>query len=585
MSSGQKNVNINTLERAVTTDINDMQTFIASDRNQTFRREFQHPSFGQMTIESGGSSVDTDLSVLPSGDNGTVHNCIGGLMVRPDNSGYLLVDAGSAAFYVPAFTGATAFDSPYIVVDSIGVTLATDLLFTPNAGAGPRCDWIECRPVLATTQQSRDIFDATTQTFTSNLVDKITVAELEFRVRTGVADEGFAALDQEWMPLACVVVQVGATGFNNCDVYDVRPLIEGRTNAYATDYVAVDDPGSPHEGFHLLECSVAPGNSKDHASGWALGEFRGNSVGGQVWKNTPSQLGNFGSEDDSDFECNDTDNQIVFASQAPVDTTGHLNVIVALYPRGLRRWVRYSQNSISPVPGQVAQNPISGRLPRGFNGILSFGRQSTSSQRGTVLFSGDVGTLPPGFGTGPHDTNMGWIVGWARGISGDYFVSTHAGKRVMMGSLALALNPFQLTIGTLPASAVPLTGSISLSGLCPDMAVSKSTAPMQAAVVHLTTNITVTMTGQGVIEAKGPYVKPPGGFNWATGGAHDQLYNPTVAGTQAFTTNASVAAPSAALANAGGKASISIQVDLTATLDTFDTVLNSSCTIVGWDRY
>lgn len=576
---------MNLLERAVSTDINDVQDDIASDRNQLLRRSFQDPSTGHMPMYSGGGSLRSDLSALPAGSDGTVHDCIGGLLVRPDNAGYLLVDSGSAAFYVPAFSGATASDSPYVVVDSAGVSSITELTFTANAGAGPRCDFVECRPILNTVQQSRDIFDPNTQTFSASLVDKSTQAGLEFRIRLGTADLGMPVLDQEWMPIACVVVQIGASGFDACDVYDVRPLVSERSDLYMTSYLPADGPKATYEGFHLLECSISPDNTSE-MKGWCIGEFAGNKVGGFAWKNTPSTLANFGTEDDVSFDCDDSDNQLTSVSNLPSNATGQLNVVMALYPRGLRRWVRYSQNSISPVAGDTAQNPISGRLPRGFNGILVLGQQSTSNQRGAVLIGADSGALPATFGTGPHDANVGWIVNWAKGQNGTtYYVATASGKTVMLGFVALAPHTFQYAAGGLPAGSVAFTSSITASGTCFDMVALPNRVPQQAASFHLHTSISANIDSGCTVSMKGPYSDGNGMFTFFRGDGYAYRYFPSVA-SALISNMVTLPTYSAATPDAGGQQSVPVEATYTADSGAQFTVINNaSGAIVGWDRY
>lgn len=586
MSSGQKNVVINTLERALSTDINDIQAFIARDRNQTFRRTYQHADPGQYPIYRAGSPIDTDLSVLPAGaTEGTVHDCVGGLMVRPDVANDLLIDPGTAAFFVPAFTGATPDDSPYIVVDSDGVQSAGVLTFTPNAGGGPRIDWIECRPVLVTTQQNRDVFDPVTQTFSSQAVNKETVAELEFRIRLGAPDGDFPDIDQEWMPLACCVVQVGAVGFTQCEFYDVRPLLRERTEWGWTDFVDTTASGSVRGAARLIERSITPNNTSE-TQGWCVAEYRGYRSGGMLWKNQPSTLANFGTEDDVVFDCDDTDNHVQGAGNQPLNTDGQVNYIMAFFPKGLGRFVRYSQNSVGPQVGVTAQNPVSGRLPRGFNGILALGRPSTSNQRRGVLLPSAVPSVlgpnwPAGVSTGT--VLMGWLVGYSLGRGAGQYVMMHSGSRVMIVD-DISFQSHNLTVpGGFPSASQDTTGSVGPSGSAPNLA-SSPNIPMQACRAFIRSSFNINVDGAGQCRADGPYGNASGEIFWYTGGGIDRVFK-DAAGSQFLTTNAALEVPSASDPETGGKASQSFTIQVTTVGSQITSVSSATFSIVGWEEY
>jgi hypothetical protein len=211
---------INTLERALSSDANEFQIFGAASVMELFRRLFfagdQDPS------ANGGFEVEEQIKTITDPLTAYVG---GGLLVNPQGTS-LLIDEGTLLAIAPDPVP-DARDSVCVVANSPGVAVAGQIPFVANGGAGPRWDILECRPQLTTTTATRDVFDPVTQQFAGQSLDKLVTTSLEFRLRQGVAaspasDPGSAS---GWVALAAVWTPVGAASFDDCEIFDVRPLV------------------------------------------------------------------------------------------------------------------------------------------------------------------------------------------------------------------------------------------------------------------------------------------------------------------------------------------------------------------------
>lgn len=214
---GQKHLKVNTLERAVSNDLNRLQEFGEAGLSDMARWMFgvveQYSDiYGGLVTEfpPGARSPYTNAMVvnglLPYPVNGTLD-----LMVQP---GVMFVEDSG-----------TPDQSDFRYVRSDGVVSAGVLLLTP-APVATRIDVVECSLAADILEQdSRDIFDPSTGLFTPVLVDKVIAGKLAFRIRTGVAGAGFPGVVLGWVPLAVVSVPSGAATWNDCTLWDVRPLL------------------------------------------------------------------------------------------------------------------------------------------------------------------------------------------------------------------------------------------------------------------------------------------------------------------------------------------------------------------------
>lgn len=413
MSSGQKRIIFNTRERGISDDNNDLQAFAARARAQAQRRMNQRAGTGRAMID--WPVDDGDIDTLSTGGFVTVHDCFGGLLVRPDAPGYLTIDPGSAGFLAPAWPGLTAKDSPYIVVDDEGVQDTGTLTFTANASGDPRCDIVECQPVdTLTTSSNRDVLDPLTGNGVSTLVEKVREAQLTYRIRTGTPNAGVPAIDADWMPLAVVVVQDGASGFDVCDVYDCRPLVRERLDV--SNMTLKEDTISPVALNTYHDISATPGSNGSNDEYQIRGYFD-TDLGpykaiGHFWMNCPSTSG-FGNTDETggdavSFYFENQDNHLV-GTAAPGTTDHDLNQIMVIRPRGFGRWIRYSQGA-APA-GSNPVRSLEGRLPRGPNGMLVIGQPPSSRADGGCV----VNAMPRGIATVQGVDGVqgyGAVVGW-----------------------------------------------------------------------------------------------------------------------------------------------------------------------------
>jgi hypothetical protein len=376
MGSGDPRIVINPLERAVSTDHNRAQSFLAKDAHEYARHLVNREISGDFYNFPGLQAPYTALP--PSSDFLIPHDCVSGLMVRPDNATGMLVDPGVAAFFVPAFPNATADDSKYIYVSDPGVSSLATLPFVANAGPGVRWDIIECQPTESLLESnSRDIYTPATGQFTNGTVPKVRAGTLTYRIRSGSAGGGIPNPDSAWLPLAAVHVRSDATGYSNCDVYDIRPLVGERCPWSPNSFAALPIPGSSVPGYRLelyeAEFAFAPATAG--VNGKALGgyfrsHYGGYWSGGALRRNTPSNnLANFGATtaDGGSFQYfnpQTTENRSSAYSIAGDDRF----LVGAFFPRGYPRWVRYSQAALSPSSANRLRK--TGRLPQGPRGIL-----------------------------------------------------------------------------------------------------------------------------------------------------------------------------------------------------------------------
>jgi hypothetical protein len=469
MSSGQKVVQINHGERLVSDDTNKMQSFIGNHVAQALRRLTQKYGTAYAPLEFPGLAVER--TTAPTGTFGTVHDVFGGLMVRPDNSSFLLVDPGSAGFYCPTYPGLTSDDSPYIVVDDPGVTSVSVLTFTANASGSPRIDVVECRPVAAApVQENRDVYDPATGNWVPTLVTKVASAKLEYRIRLGTANAGFPALDPEWCPLAFCVVQSGASGFLQSDFYDVRPLVSER-DSRTSPWVSTDGSQAVFQECIVDHRSVVSENITNHAyRGWVSGSFQGYKFGGYVERNVASSLADFGLNTAGGGQFNaveyrNAENHITSGSTAVNNTLGFSHCLVAVFPAGLGRCVRYTQNTTPTITGPVVTAPqvgVAGRLPKGFNGILVIGRPiNVGPMRGCLM-----NNLPASFGTAIAGNFVSAVVTWlaSNGTNLDpYDANGKTITRMKLGGWPgkqFTNSALPSTTATSTLACVPLNGNI-----------------------------------------------------------------------------------------------------------------------------
>lgn len=375
MSSGERRIIVSLDERADPGDIVRLQEIAAQARNDALRYLNPAEVRGDFYSNPGILAPYTSLPAAPPSDVEIAHQCFSGLMVRPDNAGYLLVDPGVGAFFVPAFGGATVDDSPWILVDSPGVTSTTALLFVANGGPGVRWDIVECQPTADAVTESvlRDVFDPGTQTASPQTVDKVRRSVLTFRIRAGTQGAGIPEIDPAWMPLAAVHVRTDSAGFHLTDVYDIRPL-ESERCPFAMRHPKSPPAGNRKERSVLYDGEFAPIKTGSVSGMFLRGYFRGHFggywSGGEIRNSLPAtntaDFNNQGAtgSDLFGFNAEDPDRR----SGAFALTANSVIAIGAFFPRGYPRWVRYCQ---PPEASNTSTRlRVIGRIPKGPRGIL-----------------------------------------------------------------------------------------------------------------------------------------------------------------------------------------------------------------------
>jgi hypothetical protein len=222
MAGGEKQVQFNTFERAVSTDFNRLQTFSGFSLSELAKWMFDAAT----EEEIAASAVVTGTGVeVPA--RGAVVNGI--LPYVPAGVG------GTAILVTPGLLFINDFDSPintdaslYKYVEDLGLTTANPLVFTPNTSGLARVDVIECQrnPAVVLEQDNRDIFNNITGLFTTATVPKVTQDQLTYRIRVGTPGAGYPGSVQGWMPLTIISVpSATTTTLDTCNLWDVRPLL------------------------------------------------------------------------------------------------------------------------------------------------------------------------------------------------------------------------------------------------------------------------------------------------------------------------------------------------------------------------
>jgi len=357
---------INTRERAISPDINRLQDFVAAARAEIFRAMF-NDVLGNFYVRPGISFRPTTSPTdapLPA-------DVYGGLEVIVDDPANLHIEPG----ILMAYTGAAASsdDSSYVIATDLNGVFTPGLTFVANPGPGQRIDVVECRPTdVLRESDSRDEYDEVTGLFTPAVVEKVRESDLEYRIRSGTPGNGPPGYDTGWLPLAVAIVQQGAADWSEVDFYDVRPLVAERSPVPTQEY-----PGEEFVGDVASTLDQAELLSDDQADlqyqGSFRGQFNGYYFGGDIRRNTPSPIADFGSS--TPPNGGETDAMVVQSSTRD-QAAGFAYALDTMYAVAalflslsatnpghlLPRWVRYSQTAAGDPPAR--------RRPTGARGIL-----------------------------------------------------------------------------------------------------------------------------------------------------------------------------------------------------------------------
>ena len=203
--SGNDNLLMNTLERATSGDINDLQSLQARVLAELFRQTFSRRTLGQ-AFSDQTRSICMGLGVTPSGGDVIV-----GLGILAQQSATL-----------PPVPG--ALDSTYRLARLD--TAATITGPTPGANTWYLLE-AQMVPLVASTQV-RDIYNPGTQTFVPTLVTKINLQSIAFQIVPGVGANLPAPSGGDWVPLAGVEWPAGGGApLNIVDLRQLPDAVEG----------------------------------------------------------------------------------------------------------------------------------------------------------------------------------------------------------------------------------------------------------------------------------------------------------------------------------------------------------------------
>jgi hypothetical protein len=343
--SGFEHVVTNTRERAVSNDINNAAKASAK---QIANRQGRWIGTSYPEYTAAGSSVH-GFDVAPTQNATPLQSDVyGGLRVRPFSS-FFMITAGTVGAWTNV-GGIDSLDSSYSLIDDPGVQTSTTMIFTANAGPGIRVDVVEFSiQSVVLTQESRDIFDPTTGLFTAAFVPKRVASQLAYRTRLGTQGAGYPGHAAGYLPIAVIITPAGATSFDDCAFYDVRPLVSDRIDGCTKSSYA-------DASQRVLHAS----NAVDAATGIIQGFYSIDGDGASAFDTHPYRAQGHlrstvpGASDTLGIALNSAVN---WANGMPAFAGTQWGYVVALFPEGLPRWVKYS-TFITPDGERLPMNTM-----------------------------------------------------------------------------------------------------------------------------------------------------------------------------------------------------------------------------------
>jgi len=366
MSSGNKNLVFNQYERAISNDLNRLQSFGAAEQGETLRNLLN--KYYKPDLSAGLDSETLTVSTPLAGD------VLGGLLVQPQMGGAnITISAGKLGCYFPD-SSPTSDDSQYKVVSDPGITLTGANTIQANPSVYIRIDVIECQPInsVALENDNRDIYNPISETFVGTNVTKVHTSKLTYRIRQGIPGSGFPANQSGWLPLAVASVPAGygGTNTNSITFWDVRPLVCDLAEPMAKiDYAYSRNKINTTTGYKFSTYLLISGIAEA-----TLGSYKAGGVTFDPSTYTDVQY----------IDINLSTHQEAGFSTLP----NHTWYLYVVHPFNLPRWVIYSQHDIANVGY---------RVPGSFRGIPIVSYQVCDSN-GFIVGTGL--TLPSSFGLG-----------------------------------------------------------------------------------------------------------------------------------------------------------------------------------------
>lgn len=204
--SGADNVDFNTLERALSSDIDLLQSVQAR-----FLADLLAQTMSTKGLVSGAGSPTNTIADRVLG--GLVAS-VNGLGVDVDVSPGALVQNSASISPVPG-----AYDSDY----RMAISRSVQTLVSPTPGANTFYLLEAQMTDVVVSTQNRDIFNTGTGLFVSTPVPKIYERQIQFQFRAGTATQA-PAPQANWVPIAIVFRTAGGGALGTADIIDVRPL-------------------------------------------------------------------------------------------------------------------------------------------------------------------------------------------------------------------------------------------------------------------------------------------------------------------------------------------------------------------------
>ena len=215
--SGADNVDFNTLERALSSDVDNLQSMQAR-----FMADMLARVFSSKGVPEGNLSVPTDSITdrIIGGLIASVSGTVGSVDITPG----ALVQNSAALSPIPG-----ALDSNFrMAINRVITTLAA-----PVPG-GNTYYLLEAQMVnVVTSTVNRDIFNTGTGLFVSTPVTKLQERQVQFQWTAGSATQA-PAPSANWVPIAIVFRAGGGGAVTADDIIDVRPLWTEAVNESAS---------------------------------------------------------------------------------------------------------------------------------------------------------------------------------------------------------------------------------------------------------------------------------------------------------------------------------------------------------------
>lgn len=377
MSSGNKQIFVPARQRVYSSDINRLQQFASAD----WAEFLAFMMLGTTVDDSEGNGL---LTLGQATTNPLTAMVINGLVFQPGvATANANVSAGILAVIDPDVSPSVD-DSNFKYIRDPGTT--ANLVLTPNASGSTRIDIVEVQRANTIVETATvDIMDPTTGVFSPQTATKAIKSTLTYRIRVGTGGAGFPGTASGWLPIAVCSVPNGATVWDTCTIWDVRPLAGDLVH---TPFQALNGMSNIQRGHFQLNTANTVDNSTLYPMGHIESQLNGWRIGGTFFK--AAQQANL--------------NLMTSSFIAPGSNTfgaSHAYAVYLAFPHGLPRWVWYSTSTAGV------------RKPNGPRGYPIIANAFPTSLQGKIASLG----MPTGLGfTGASNVSSGNLICVAAGF-------------------------------------------------------------------------------------------------------------------------------------------------------------------------